>query len=164
MAGRNPQQKATPRTIAATQKQALAVRLRLEGHSYEQIAQRAGYADRGSAYRAVETGRKAILAEPAEALRDFELDRLDAMLRAANDIRAGAAEAGEPELQLKAIDRLLRIVESRRKLLGLDAPTKTDVTGWDGGVTVVFDQALNPDPNRLTVAVDARTLPIKPPL
>jgi carboxylesterase type B len=55
----------------------------------------------------------------AEEYRTLELERLDtAMLAIANDVRKG---------KLNAIDRWIRISESRRKLLGLDAPIELRV-------------------------------------
>jgi len=48
--------------------------------------------------------------------------------------------------KLAAIDRLVKIQESRRKLLGLDKPTKTALTDPDGKKAVApFQMLLTPD-------------------
>lgn len=65
-------------------------------------------------------------AEEAEALRTLELERLDRLWLQCYQ----SAQQGD----LPAVDRCLRIMERRSKLLGLDAPTKvsqTDSTGQD---------------------------------
>ena len=61
-------------------------------------------------------------AENAGAYVDLELARLDDALTRLT--ASPAYENGEP----KAINAMIRLSESRRKLLGLDAPARTDVT------------------------------------
>jgi hypothetical protein len=58
--------------------------------------------------------------EIAEDVRQMELERLDVMQHALWD----RIEAGD----VRAIDTALRVCERRSKLLGLDAPTRTDLT------------------------------------
>lgn len=58
--------------------------------------------------------------ETAEQTRALELERLDVMLHAVwHKIESGDA---------RAIDTALRVAERRAKLLGLDAPVRTDIT------------------------------------
>jgi hypothetical protein len=59
---------------------------------------------------------KATLQEPADELRKMELERLDRLLLAVWGQAAKGNQGG--------IDRALKIMERRAKLLGLDAPTK----------------------------------------
>lgn len=142
---KHPSRQATPTNLRALEKRADAIRLRIGGMSYDEIARRLGYSDRTGAFKAVEAGRKAIISEPAEELVTMEAERLDAMLTESFDVLAEAKTAGEGELILKAVDRVVRISESRRRLLGLDAPTRTDVTAAGAGsIQVVFDPALMP--------------------
>ncbi|MFF8769120.1 hypothetical protein [Kitasatospora sp. NPDC015120] len=61
-----------------------------------------------------------------EELRAVEDARLDRMFLVAY---RKAVKDGD----LPAIDRALRIMERRARLLGLDQPAKTEVTGQDGG-------------------------------
>jgi hypothetical protein len=63
--------------------------------------------------------------ETAEAIREIELERLDAMLAALWP----AVEAGDTS----SISTALRVAERRARLLGLDAPVKQEVTGANGG-------------------------------
>lgn len=100
--------------------------LRKTGASYRLIAEQVNVS-----YETVREDVQAVLDElraealtDAEELRTLELARLDGMLISI----AGQLGKGD----LGAVDRALRVSESRRKLLGLDAPTKiapTDPTG-----------------------------------
>lgn len=141
---RNPRRQATSTELQTTQKRADAIRLRIGGSSYDQIADQLGYANRSAAFKAVEAGRLAILAEPAGELITYETERLDAMQATAWQVLDKAKASGDHELALKAIDRVVRICESPRRLLGLDAPTRTDIIGDGGGIQVIFDSALAP--------------------
>lgn len=66
--------------------------------------------------------------EPAELVRAYELERLDAALRASVGILAGSSTpdsaAWNPAIALAAVDRIVKVSESRRKLLGLDIPAR----------------------------------------
>ena len=106
---------------AARQKQAL--KLRLAGASYEDIATQLGYAGRGNAWRSVMAALKATLQEPADQVRILEAARLDRLLLG---VWTQAAKGNQ-----SAIDRAIKIMERRAKLLELDAPTKTQsaITG-----------------------------------
>ena len=72
---------------------------------------------------------KKTLQEPADEVRTLEVERLDSLLNGLWQRRH------VPEIT----DRILRIMERRAKLLGLDAPTRTEVTGKDGGAIEVDD-------------------------
>ena len=105
------------RTAAERRKEALE--LRALGYSYQAIADELGYANRGSAYKAVNQELKNIPREAAEHARELELGRLDEMQAAAMN----GALAGD----LFAIDRVVKIIESRSKLLGLyNLPDNSD--------------------------------------
>lgn len=105
----------------ATQRQANAVRLRKEGHSYRDIADllncsvSTAFTD---VQKALEEIRKQTK-EDIETIRSLELERLDMMLSAVNP----AAMAGD----VKAVLATLKIMERRAKLLGLDAPESINV-------------------------------------
>lgn len=102
--------------LQASERRKQALQLRLAGASYDEIASRLGYSDRGSAWRSVMAALKATLQEPADELRKLELERLDRLLLG---VWGQAAKGNQG-----AVDRALRIMERRAKLLGLDAPTK----------------------------------------
>lgn len=119
---------------------AQALDLRSKGYTYKAIGVEMGI-DIKTAFEFVKKGQRAIVAEPAKRVVKMEEQRLDDALRRVMAILDGdhvmvqqgrvVLHDGQPlpdqELILKAIDRLVRISESRRKLLGLDAATKVDV-------------------------------------
>lgn len=113
-----------------------AARMRAAGFSYQEIA------DNQSVSVSTSHGRvqRALAAVPVEAvaeLRTVELQRLDDMLKQAlivlrKDhplVSHGRLVPGVSDARpkLAAIDVMLRISSSRRRLLGLDAPIKHDV-------------------------------------
>jgi len=109
----------TPTNVATADRMRQALELRKAGVTFEQIATRLGFSDRGAAYKAICRALEETLTEPAEELRTLETERLDRLLLA----------VWKPALEgdLKAVDRVLRILESRRKLLGLDAPVSLQI-------------------------------------
>ena len=115
--------------VNASDKQRQALELRKAGVSYVMIAEKLGYRGPSGAHAAVASGLKRTLQEPADELRKLEVERLDSMLLAINaQVKQG---------NHGAIDRALRIMERRAKLLGLDAPTRQDVTSGGEKITVV---------------------------
>lgn len=109
----------TQRRKTAAEKRAEALELRALGYSYQAIADEVGYASKGAAHNAVAKGLADIPREAAEQARELELGRLDDLQMAAMN----GAMAGD----LFAIDRVVKIVESRAKLLGLyNLPDNSD--------------------------------------
>ena len=116
--------------------------LRKSGATYRQIADAAikrfgaddlpnGY-DARYAYQDVarELDKlKAVVGDLAEDVRELEIQRLDALLLA---LWPQASKGNQG-----AVDRVLRIMERRSKLLGLDAPTRQEFSGIDGGAIVI---------------------------
>ncbi len=110
----------SPRRIEAVNKQRQAVELRKAGASFAMIAEQLGYASVSGAFKAVQTALRKTLQAPADEVRNLELERLDTLLLA---LWPQARQGNQG-----AIDRVLRIMERRAKLLGLDAPTKVAPT------------------------------------
>lgn len=104
--------------------------LRLAGHEYGEVARiasgRLGWSiSRSTAWKRVEQEGLARV-QPAEAaLRSQELDRLDRYLLA---IETKVAVSENPRVVVDAVNAALKIGERRAKLLGLDAPTRADLT------------------------------------
>lgn len=99
---------------AAREREERALDLAALGYSYERIARELGFSHRSSARTAVKRALTAIPAEAAKHLRDVELHTLDLAQRSLADrIVRG---------HLGAIDRLIRIMDHRAKLLGLYEP------------------------------------------
>jgi len=101
------------RKIEAVLREAEAIELRLQGLNYREIADILGYASAGSAHKAVVRGLARLYPrEKAETLLQLELTRLDRILSALWP----KVEEGD----LAAIDRALRVIALRARLLGLD--------------------------------------------
>lgn len=124
---------------------AQACELRSRGWSYRQIGNHLGVAA-PAAYERVQRAIGRIIDEPAEAARQFELERLDRIWRTTEDIfdaeHVAVSSQGNvvinPDTDVPLIDHdpnlraalvLLKVQERRAKLLGLDAATKTQVSG-----------------------------------
>lgn len=134
------------RSADTAERDAAAARLRTQGKTYDAIATALGFANKAAAREGVLRALAEIVTEPAKELRALELDRLDAALDVAIRIMSEQhlAHSGGKLIErvvdgqvvqvldngpvLAAIDRVVKIGESRRKLLGLDAPTRVDAT------------------------------------
>lgn len=102
-----------------------ALALRITGLSYAKIGNAMGIS-KTQAYNLVDaalTDIKENITEKAEALRALELERMDEMLAA---IWPSIVEPGDDGPNQFSIDRALKIMKSRRELLGLDVVHTTD--------------------------------------
>lgn len=136
------------------QRRAAAIQLRISGATWQAIADELGYGSRQEACRDVGRALAEAREESADVAaeyRELELERLDALTRAAMEVlerkHVKAVGSGEymelldddaPKLQ--AVDRLLKIAESRRRLLGLDQ--EVEQAGRALHVTI---EGINPD-------------------
>ena len=107
-------------SVESHDRQLKALELRKAGISYQAIADTLGYNSPQAAWKAVNAALKKTLQEPSDEVRKLEMERLDAML--------SAIWASVKQGQYKANEVALRLMERRAKLLGLDAPVKTDLT------------------------------------
>lgn len=110
--------------IEARQRAVQALELRKTGIPFRVVAERLGYADESGARKAVAS---LLSREEYEAVDDYrllELERLDKMFVKAYTM----ASKGH----LQAIDRVMKIMDHRAKLLGLYAPAKSEheIKGW----------------------------------
>lgn len=103
----------TPETLL---RQAEVVKLRRGGMTWDMIAQRLGYADPSGARNAYVAASQRIIAEDVGEIRNLEAERLD-MAQAAI---WGKVMNGD----LQAVQTLIRLMERRSRLLGLDAPVQ----------------------------------------
>ena len=116
--------------VKAVDRHLQALELRKAGISYARIAEALGFNSPQAAWKAVNCALKKTVQEPADELRTLEVERLDAA--------AAAIYPSVKQGQYGAIDRWIKIMERRAKLLGLDAPTKTDVTSGGDKITVTI--------------------------
>lgn len=103
-----------------------AVRLRDEGMGFEEIGQALGISRQG-ATKAYDRG----MATLEEETRDIARHRAAADARKLDRMEQGLlrdAYTGNPQ----AVQSVLKIMERRAKLFGMDAPTKSELTGKDG--------------------------------
>lgn len=104
-------QQAPARRIEQAERRAQALELRKAGATYEQIGAKLGITNQ-AAHRLVSRGLAALGKEAAEDVLALELSRLDGLLMAMWP-QARRGNHG-------AVDRVLRIMERRARLLGLD--------------------------------------------
>lgn len=110
-----------------------AVELRLAGASYRDIGNALGC----STVTAMNDCKEALAEIPmqqADEMRTVELSRLDRLQRAV----WGKAIKGD----LQAVDRALKIIDRRAKLLGLDAPQQVQITANDVDLDATVDKML----------------------
>lgn len=108
-----------PDEAALMEREQRAVALKASGATYRQIAQALSI-DVATAHRTVTRALRRDHADAVDEMRRVEDDRLDRMLRA---VWLEATNGN-----LGAIDRVVKISESRRRLWGLDAPQRHVVT------------------------------------
>jgi len=131
--------KTSKRRIKAVERQRDALELRKAGATYQQIADQLRFRGPSGAYKSVMSALKKTLQEPARDVRLLELSRLDALyVEVYRMARQGV---------LGAVDRCLRIMERRARLMGLDAPSQVLIGDWrqelaDSGVSPgeLFDE------------------------
>ncbi|MFF9632917.1 hypothetical protein [Streptomyces fradiae] len=126
------------------ERRAALIRLRLAGVPFDDDRILSlGYASRGAAskdlVRALEERRDEQDAA-ASVYRQQENERLDALLEAVWDkatkpspVYSKDREYLGDEIDLKAVDTVLKLMDRRAKLLGLDMPVKTELAGPGGG-------------------------------
>lgn len=148
----NPKSTA-PRTVEAALLEAEAVKLRIRGKDYDEIGAELGVTPDGAfkaVERAIERARETAT-EDASTLREIELKRCDAIIdsfwdratdasKSSTTVLHGRGEnaieaAGYDPSQDKAAATLLKAMERRAALLGLDA------AGAKVNVTIVQDPA-----------------------
>lgn len=107
-----------------------AAKLRAKGWSLYEIARKLDV-DPSTVWEYIRDYYKALNHEGEEAARtarELDLDRLDRAIKGIEQ----AIDMGDPQ----AINALVRVLDRRAKLLGIDAPARSEVTGKDGAPLV----------------------------
>jgi hypothetical protein len=107
--------------ISAALRQNDALSLRQSGKTFAEIAAKLGYSDHSGARNAVMAALRENVAEPNAEMRALELSRLDALQSALWSSALGG--------KLGSVDRVLKLMERRAKILGLDAPPPKTAEG-----------------------------------
>ena len=107
-------------------KEVKVLELRRAGLTWQRISEETGYADASGAYLAYKRAIKRTMQQPADELREQELDRIDRLQLALWPKAMKGDNA--------SINTIVRLMERRARLLGLDTPIKIqqDVTTWTG--------------------------------
>ena len=141
-----------PRLARNAENQAKALELRRMGKGIREIGELLGLS-KSHAHRLLLAGLESAreqVADNADELRAFEIDRLDAMLSSIWP----RARRGE----LPAIDRVLSIQTRRARLLGLDAPERREHSGPNGNPIPVASLNIDiEDYRRIAAEIAART-------
>lgn len=139
------------RTIVTAEMDAQAAHMRAEGRTYRQIATMLSVSV-GTAYTAVSRAIAAVPVEAVTELRQIECARLDAVVARLWDV----VHADHPYVSqgkvfediqdagpvISALGAIIRAGESKRKLLGLDAPARQTIT-------VITEDAVDAELRRL---------------
>lgn len=124
--GGNPVGHSKAELAMVSERRAKAIQMRIAKIDYQTIADRLGYPDRQSVCRDISRALQRHRAEEDRSIdmyREQELAGLDRLQAAVWD----RAISGE----LEAIDRCIRISQSRCRILGLNAPTEQKVITVD---------------------------------
>jgi hypothetical protein len=97
--------------------------MRRAGATIDQIREHLKYASSLAVRKDLANALATLAREPAEEIRTIELARLDGLMVTLWP----AARRGD----LAAVDRILKVMERRAKLLGLDAPARHEVVTFD---------------------------------
>jgi hypothetical protein len=116
---------ASEKTEDAKIRQIKAIQLRVEGHTYRQIAETLETTE-GAVVQLVRKALNQTHREMTDELRVLETTRLDEALKIAWDILKNPSTS--PLVKLAAIDRVIKLQERRTKYFGLDSPSKHEHT------------------------------------
>ena len=134
--------KTSARRIESKEKQRKALELRLAGATLDEIARVLGFADPSGADKSIRRAMKDTIQEPADAVRQLELGRMDKALK---NIWPHVLTGN-----FGAVDRLIKIQERRARLLGLDAPARSELSGPNGAPLQTEDVGPKLDLSKLT--------------
>lgn len=126
-----PESKSSQRRLLGKERQKQALDLRKSGATYDAIGQALGISTQG-AYKAVIRALDSLnakISEGAEQLRRLELERLDRLFLAVYP----AAISGSFE----AVDRALKVMARRARLLGLDAIEKAEISWREEVISLI---------------------------
>ena len=141
-------------------KERQVLELKRSGATWDAIAQVVGYSNGSGAFKAYQRAMVRTLQQPADELRDAEVDRLDRLQRAYWFEAIG--DKNTPPVH-KSAEIVLKIIDRRAKLLGLDAPTKIqaevvtyDASGIDADIERIARELRRMDQG-VTLALEAGT-------
>lgn len=99
--------------LTVAQRRSVALAMRIDGRTYDQIASELGYANRSGAFKAVNDALRDVPREKAEEYRALQIERLERVLRTQF---ARLDEGGDPA----AATAVLRVLEALDRYTGFD--------------------------------------------
>lgn len=114
-------------TLEVIERERQVLELRRGGLTFDLIAKKLNYSHASGAHKAYVNACRRIVVSDVMEIRNVEMERLDIAQSAIwNNVLRG---------DIPAINTLLKIMERRARLLGLDSPTKAqiEVTTYDTG-------------------------------
>jgi hypothetical protein len=141
-------------------KEIKVLELKRSGATWDAIAEVVGYANGSGAFKAYQRAMVRTQQQPADELRNMEIDRLDRLQRAHWFDAIGSKEVLP---NIKAGEFVLKCIQERSKLLGLYAPTKIqaevvtyDASGIEADIERIAYQLRGMDTG-VTLALEAGT-------
>ena len=128
---------------ATLEKEAKVLELRRGGLTFDLIAERLGYASASGAHKAYMTACNRIVYADVVETRKVEMDRLD--------IAQAAIWGNVIQGEVPSVIALIKIMERRAKLLGLDMPTKAQIE-----VNVYEHDAIDAEVKRLVAILNSQ--------
>ena len=132
----DPNSPTRPKMTVSAERRVQALELRKAGYTFPQIAAALEISTQ-AAYKHVVKALEVIhneISEKTEELRTLEVERIDTLYM----VMYKKAEKGD----YNAVDRCIKLMERRAKLLGLDAPAKSEIMS-DGLLTISFTEIIN---------------------
>lgn len=140
--------------LLAQQRLDRAVKLRVRGAHWSEIADKCGFASPAAALRAVGDAMAAATLraeETADTMRDTAnlrlehllsetLDMLDADAPVVYDQDGNELTPDDRAVRLRAVDEARRLVESITKLNGITAPKADDDDQGSGGIRIILEE------------------------
>ena len=131
-------------TPEVLEREAQVLKLRRVGLTFDMIATQLGYSHASGAHKAYANACKRIIAADVIEIRAVECDRLDIAQTAIwSKVLGGDSQA---------INNLIRIMERRARLLGLDMPTRTQIE-----VGTLGSDSIDSEVARLAALLDSGT-------
>jgi hypothetical protein len=122
------------RSAESDARQIQVMELRRAGMRFTDIATKLDYADESGARKAYQAAMARFIGEPSDEMRRLHHERIEDLWRRAYNI---AMNDDNKDRAMRALDRCTSLLERDSKLLGLDAPVKTDIT-----ITDTIDQQI----------------------
>ncbi len=140
--------------LLAQQRLDRAMKLRVRGAHWSEVADKCGYDSPAAALRAVGDAMAAATLraeETADTMRDTAnlrlehllsetLDMLDADAPAIYDENGNELTPDDRAVKLRAVDEARRLVESITKLNGVTAPKADDDSQGNGGIRIILEE------------------------